>query len=216
MGDISQSVFCLARVASGGVTMLGTAFVIGDNLLATAAHVVGGTDDNLGLILPKQTSLQDYQDSTDTQVQHTPVEIHALDPIRDLCVLKLVDGSAQIAYQIGSTDDLLPGMPVYMYGFPHADQGRFVLTQDITYVGARVFVGEAPGVKSKHVVLNTLSRPGQSGAPVFRTDQPTLAAIVIGAYAPGGGGGVIIGGIDPQTLHQTTQAISAEYLLDMR
>ena len=104
---------------------------------------------------------------------------------------------------------------MYMYGFPHADRGRHVLTQDVAYVGARVLTGEVGSIKSKHVVLNTLSRPGQSGAPVFRADSPALCAVVVGAYAPGGGGGVIIGGIDPQTLHQTTQAVSAEYLAEM-
>ena len=65
------------------MSLLGTAFALGGDKLGTAAHVVGGTDDNLALIIPRQRSLLDYQDSTDSQVQHTPVRIHAIDPIRD-------------------------------------------------------------------------------------------------------------------------------------
>jgi hypothetical protein len=37
--------------------------------------------------------------------------------------------------------------------------------------------------------------------------------MITGGYSPtGAAGGIIIGGIDPQTLHQTTHAVSAEYI----
>jgi hypothetical protein len=39
--------------------------------------------------------------------------------------------------------------------------------------------------------------------------------MITGGYAPAGGGGVIVAGIDPQTLHQTTHAVSAEYILGL-
>lgn len=79
-------------------------------------------------------------------------------------------------------------------------------------VGARVLLG-AGGVKVKHVVLNTQTRPGQSGGPVFTADGRTVCAMITGGYSPtGAAGGIIIGGIDPQTLHQTTHAVSAEYI----
>jgi hypothetical protein len=40
-------------------------------------------------------------------------------------------------------------------------------------------------------------------------------ALLIGSYAPGGGGMVSLGGVDPHTLHQTTHAISAEYAKEL-
>ena len=42
-----------------------------------------------------------------------------------------------------------------------------------------------------------------------------IAGILIGSYAPQVNGSISIGGIDPQTLHQTTHAISAEYIKEM-
>jgi hypothetical protein len=88
------------------------------------------------------------------------------------------------------------------------------LTEQRSSVGARIILG-SQGIKTKHLVLNVQARPGQSGSPVFSDDGKLLVAMVIGSYAPGGGGGVIVGGIDPQTLHQTTHAISAEYITEI-
>lgn len=42
-----------------------------------------------------------------------------------------------------------------------------------------------------------------------------LVAMIIGSYAPNSGGSISLGGVDPHTLHQTTHAVSAEYILQM-
>lgn len=60
--------------------------------------------------------------------------------------------------------------------------------------------------------MNIQARPGQSGGPVIRKSDNTIIAILIGAYVPTIGGGIDLGGIDPQTLHQTTHAVSTEYM----
>lgn len=39
--------------------------------------------------------------------------------------------------------------------------------------------------------------------------------MLIGSYAPQSSGSISLGGIDPQTLHQTTNAIPAEYINEM-
>lgn len=215
MSDLSQSVFCLARVSSGGVRLLGTAFALGGDKVATAAHVCEGDDNNLVLITPRLKSLNDYQDTSDNQVQYVSAAIHAIDPIRDVCVLRLSDASIDVGYALGSTDDLFAGSPVSVFGFPHVDQGRLVLTRHTAFIGARVSVSSASGIAARQVVVNMQARPGQSGAPVFMQDQPRVSALIVGAFAPTGGGGISLGGIDPQTLHQTTHAVSAEYLRDM-
>lgn len=64
-------------------------------------------------------------------------------------------------------------------------------------------------------MLNTQARPGQSGSPIFSAYTTTLVAILIGSYAPGGGGGISLCGVDPHTLHQTTHAVSVEYVKKM-
>ena len=128
-------------------------------------------------------------------------------------VLK-ADVAISSTIRIGGSDSAPVGTPISSFGFPHADNGRMVLTQQDTTIGARILI-ESGRIKSKHVVLNTQARPGQSGSPVFKSADGELIAIIIGSYAPGGGGGISLGGVDPSTLHQTTQAVSAEYLLSM-
>jgi len=76
-------------------------------------------------------------------------------------------------------------------------------------------VSNSSGIKSNHLVLNVQTRPGQSGSPIFRLSDSKLIGMIIGSYAPGGGGGISLGGIDPNTLHQTTHAVSSEYISKM-
>lgn len=73
---------------------------------------------------------------------------------------------------------------------------------------------EANSLKSKYAVINTQSRPGQSGSLVFSFKNNTISGILIGAYAPVNNG-ISLGGINPRELHQTTNCISAEYLKEM-
>lgn len=63
--------------------------------------------------------------------------------------------------------------------------------------------------------MNIQTRPGQSGSPVFRESDSMLVAMIIGSYAPNSSGSISLGGVDPHTLHQTTHAVSAEYILQM-
>jgi glycine cleavage system aminomethyltransferase T len=75
-----------------------------------------------------------------------------------------------------------------------------------------------PGQRSLSllIILNVQARPGQSGSPVLLSDGRTIAAMIIGSYAPRAGGGISLGGVDPHTLHQTTHAISAEYIRELQ
>lgn len=208
---INQVVLTVGRVTPNAVQLVGTSFLLPKKgLFATASHVTGQDDTNLVIAFRQMRAISDYQDTTDTSVQYIPTKIHAYDPIHDLCVLEAkIDATSNIP--LGKTDDLTVGENVFLFGFPHADHGRMVLTQQRTEIGAKVLISSG-GVKSKHVVLNIQSRPGQSGSPIFNIQSGALCAILIGSYAPGGGGGISLGGIDPHTLHQTTHAVSAEYL----
>lgn len=216
MGDLSQNIFAIGRIDPQGITLLGTCFAVSPNKVATAFHVVGHDDARLALILPRVDSLADYQDTSDVSVNMINLSMCAADPVRDLCVLQMAPGnSVTFSYAIGSSDDVPPGSVVTTFGFPHANLGRMVLTQQTAHVGARILV-QNEMLKTKHIVLNAQAREGQSGGPVFTAGpQLRVVAVLIGSYAPTGGGRVIIGGIDPATLHQTTHAISAEYLRAM-
>ncbi len=211
---ISNVVFALGRNGPGGVQLAGTAFSLNKpGFFATASHVAGTDGQGLVLAFKKLSSLNDYQDTGDTSVQMIPVRIEALDPFHDLAVLKAdIDGASNIV--VGGADHAPVGASVSSFGFPHADHGRMVLTQQDAEIGARVLIASG-GIKAKHLVLNTQARPGQSGSPIFRKSDGLLVGVLVGSYAPGGGGGISLGGVDPHTLHQTTHAVSSEYLLKM-
>ncbi|MFJ7371947.1 serine protease [Lysinibacillus capsici] len=153
-----------------------------------------------------------YQDSDNTNLKIAEVKIVMIDPIVDICVLKLITPSnVKSNLRIGNTDTLSVGEKVPIIGFPHSDLGRVVLTQQTTEVGAKILLNNS-GAKTKHLVLNIQARPGQSGSPVLNLKDSSLVGILIGPYVPTLSGGISIGGIDPQTLHQTTHVVSTEYL----
>jgi S1-C subfamily serine protease len=212
--DISAVVVAIGRTSPAGVQLLGTAFALGKpGFLGTASHVVGTDDTNLVIVGKPLQTLHDYQDTSDQKVHLMPVKIHASDPFHDLVVLK-AKSLVFSQLKITGADAVKVGTPVSSFGYPHADHGRMVLTQQDSSIGARILI-ESGGIKAKHVVLNTQARPGQSGSPVFRRDTGELVAVLVGSYAPGGGGEISLGGVDPHTLHQTTHAVSCEYLLKM-
>ena len=204
---------CLARHAVNSTRLLGSGFVVGQDLIATAAHVCGPSDRDLIAVLPEGMD-GGYQDTVSYNLRTCELQLLEYDPIRDLAILRLTAGNCQLSYELGSTDDIKVGASVYSVGFPHTDAGRVVLTYTTSTVGARVLLGTEV-LKTKQIVLNMQARPGQSGSPVFSFDGQKVVGVILGAYAPGGGNHISIGGVDPHTLHQTTHAISAEYLRDM-
>lgn len=212
--DISYVVHPVGRITPSGISLLGTAFFINhDGLLATAAHVINNSDSNLVVILNQTNSIQDYQDTTTIQVRCIPAKIKAINPVYDVCILEVPE-AVKSTFEIGSTDSIHVGENIATFGYPHSDHGRMVLTQQNTSVGAKILL-DSSGIKVKNIVLNIQSRPGQSGSPIVIPESRKIAGILIGSYAPHSGGGISLGGIDPQTLHQTTHAVSAEYLKEM-
>lgn len=207
-------VYALGRFTTNGVSLLGTTLLLNKpGTFVTAAHVTNKDDQNLVVVLKEYGSLNDYQDTSDTKVNTLPVRISGLDPFTDLCILS-AETTATSNISISGSDSVAPGADIAIFGYPHADHGRLVLTYQKAEIGARIVI-ESEGIKTKHLVLNTQARPGQSGSPIFSNTDHSLVGILLGSYAPGGGGGISLGGVDPHTLHQTTHAISAEYINEM-
>ncbi len=181
-------------------------------LYATSGHVTNFDEQNL-VIVHSDSNLLSYQDTSNTQVKYTKVKIYASDPIRDICILQS-ENDIQVNLSAGGADDVIVGNEISIIGFPHCTEGRRVLTFQSISVGAKVLI-ETSNVKSKHLIINIQARPGQSGSPILRGSDGKLIAMLLGSWAPGGGGGISLGGVDPHTLHQTTHAISAEYITAM-
>jgi len=219
MTDPAHVVLGIARIeAEAGGRFLGTAFGVATNLVATCLHNIGGSDRNLRLLAIDGGSINGYQDTTETSFESMPIRVKASDSLRDICLLELTDPQASVGSfpKIASPDSLNVGELVFTFGFPHStNAGRVVLTRQDSIVGAKVLLN-SQGVKTKHVVVNLQARPGQSGGPVYSPRLQAVVGMIMGSFAPATQGGILLGNIDPQTLpHQTTHAISAEYLQRM-
>lgn len=212
--EISQLVFSVARLCEDGATPLGTAFLINQpGILVTAAHVVGGSDSNLVIMLNNVTSINQYQDTSLNNFEYVNASIKEYDPIRDICILE-IPYKIRSSLSLGSSDLLNVGDNISLFGYPHCNHGRVILTQHNTSIGAKILFNQF-GIKTKNIVLNFQAQPGQSGSPIISENRTSIDAILIGAYSPQNTGGISIGGINPQTLHQTTHAVSAHYIKEM-
>jgi S1-C subfamily serine protease len=214
MNIFTQIVVVIGKITPNGVSMLGTGFIISkDGKIATTKHVVGSDPSNLVILAPHISDINAYQDTSDTRCHPVQTTVLEMDPIKDLCLLKADIYFSGILPMIGSFDEVNVGEKVGIFGFPHCVAGRRVLTYQETEIGAKVLL-ESNSIKSKHAVINTQARPGQSGGIIFSSRLKKIIGVLVGAYATQGGG-FSIGGINPQELHQTTHCISAEYLKEM-
>lgn len=214
MNIFTQLVYVVGKLTPDHVEMLGTGFLIsGEGHIATTHHVTGSAQSNLVVLAPHIHDINAYQDLSDTRCRTIPTKILEIDPIRDLVVLKAdMKFSIQIP-KLGNFDDKNVGEEVGIFGFPHCVEGRRALTYQRAELGAKVLL-ETDGIKSKHAVINSQARPGQSGSLVFSPRDESISGVLVGAWVPGPAG-ISLGGINPRELHQTTQCISAEYLRDM-
>lgn len=210
--EIAKIVFSIGRLKNKLYQPLGTCTLINKpGNFITAAHVIDGNDDNL-VIKINDYDFADYQDYEQSNFRLVATKIVSIDPVRDTCVLS-IDNDVTSTINISDTDSVVPGEPVTVFGFPHSDTGRVILTQQTCEIGSKILLSNG-GIKSKHIVLNIQTRPGQSGSPVIRNSDQSLIGFVVGAYVPGPAG-IMLGNIDPQSLHQTTHAISTEYVQGM-
>lgn len=214
MDNFTQLVLLIGKITPDHVQLLGTGFLVEKNgSIVTTRHVVGAEDTNLVILAPHITNINEYQDLSDTSCNPVSAKIIEIDPLRDLAVIKAdltFDGKLP---NIGSFDKDNIGEDVGIFGYPHCVEGRRSLTYQKAEIGAKVLL-ESNGIKSKHAVINIQSRPGQSGSLIFSLKGQSISGVLIGAWAPQGGG-VIVSGINPRELHQTTHCISAEYIKEM-
>jgi S1-C subfamily serine protease len=215
MNIFTQIVFVIGRITPEHIQPLGTGFLISPNgLVVTTRHVVGDDDRGLCVLFPNIDNFDAYQDTTDRRADSITAKVKEVDPIRDLAILETTLQFPGPLPTISSFDNVSVGDTLAVFGYPHVIDGRRVLTYQNTILGAKVLL-ESQGVKSKHGIINTQARPGQSGSLVLDVRTATILGVLVGAYAPTAGGGIIIMNINPRELHQTTHCISAEYIRDM-
>lgn len=210
----TQVVFTIGRIMQDrSIHMLGTGFLVSkDGLIATSRHVVQDLDKDIVVLGPHLCNLNEYQDTTDNSCIPHPAQIVESDPFRDITILKVDASFEGFLDKIGSFAHVCVGEEVIILGYPHCVEGRRVLTFQTAVVGAKVLL-DSSGIKSKHAVINTQTRPGQSGSLIFSPRLNEIVGLLVGAFAPHAG--ISLGGINPRELHQTTHCISAEYIKRM-
>ena len=213
MDIFSQIVLAIGKTQNGVINMLGTCFLIEKGkYIVVPRHVIGDNDENLSIILPSMRSINEYQDTTVTRANCIGVKIIASDPFRDISILKPIQSITAPEVLLGNIDNIKIMEQTYIIGFPHCTEGRKVLTVQEADVGAKILL-ESNNIKSKYIVVNTQTRPGQSGSLGYDPKSNKIIAMLIGAFAPDSG--ISLGGINPRELHQTTHCISAEDILNM-
>lgn len=197
----------------GVIRMLGTGFLISnDGKIVTARHVVGNETKDLVVLVPHVRNIDEYQDTTDTSCKSVSAIIEDINPVTDICILKIPLNFPGALPPLESLDNIKVGERIGMYGFPHCVMGRRVLTYQEAEIGAKMLM-ESSGIKSKYATINIQTRPGQSGSIVFNKKTGAIIGLLIGAYAPNSG--VIIAGINPHELNQTSYCISANHIKEM-
>lgn len=213
MIDYSYITLVIGKKQGDSVSMLGTCFAISsDYRVVTARHVIGHEHDGLVILLPHISSINQYQDVSDMKCISLPAKVIDINPITDLCILKVEGVHLPSPPPLISLDEISVGEKIGIFGFPHCVMGRRVLTYHETTIGAKMLL-ETAGIKSKYATINMQTRPGQSGSLVFDLKTGAIIGLLIGTYAPNSG--VIIAGINPHELNQTSYCISANHIREM-
>ena len=197
----------------GTIRMLGTGFLISnDGKIVTARHVIGNETKDIVVLMPHVMNINEYQDTADNSCRTVSAIVEDINPVTDICILKTQLNFSGVLPPLESLDNIKVGERIGMYGFPHCVMGRRVLTYQEAEVGAKMLL-ESSGIKSKYATINIQTRPGQSGSIVFNTKTGAIIGLLIGTYAPNSG--VIIAGINPHELNQTSYCISANHIKEM-
>lgn len=215
MFDFTQITLVIGKYNKNthAIDMLGTGFLISnEGKVVTARHVVGNETNDLCVLLPHIPNINVYQDVTDLSCRPATAIIEDINPITDLCILKTDLGFNGNLPPLESLDNIPVGEKIGMFGFPHCVMGRRVLTYQETEIEAKMLL-ETSGIKSKYATINIQTRPGQSGSLVFNIRTGAIVGLLIGTYAPASG--VIIAGINPHELNQTSYCISANHIKEM-
>jgi len=146
--------------------MKGTGFLLKDGLVVTNAHVVTGCT-------PEQMI---GMSSTGSQLRFKKM---AKDEAADLALLR-PSTALSGGLELGSDQDPAVGTAVSTWGFPLSYNGPPPLLS-VGYVAG--YSQEQVGSRTvKHVVVNGAFNPGNSGGPLFRSNDDKVIGVVVAKF----------------------------------
>lgn len=183
----SQSVFLVALDGQDGRRSIGTAFAVGDGLLATNAHVA----DALGAALAAQgaalKALAVRSDGFDTYAV-VAVRFHPAwrrgSIAHDVALLQLAEPVRAAALELADADEvrgLTRGVAVSSFGFP-------AVSTDPQRPRGRLSVDVLSDVRPPFFEVGLGIAPGTSGSPVFGPDGRVVGLVVSGDFERGAAG----------------------------
>ncbi len=150
-----STVLMVMEDANGQPLSLGSGFFVGAGQIASNLHVVEG-------------AVRGYAKLVGQKTKHDLEGITAVDPSRDLVVLKIaVTGSPVLP--LGNSDAVQVGEPVYAVGNPQGLEGTFSqgVVSSIREVGA-----------DKLLQITAPISPGSSGGPVLNSEGEVIGVSV--------------------------------------
>ena len=169
----AQSVQRIAREAFGSTVLLimedpngqplslGSGFFVGENAIASNLHVVEGAGSGFARIVGQDA-------------KHEIKGIIAADPERDLIILKVSEVRAS-ALDLGNSDTVRVGEPVYAVGNPQGLEGTF---------SQGIISGIRQAGSSNLLQITAPISPGSSGGPVLN-DKGQAIGVSVATYKGG-------------------------------
>lgn len=146
----------------------GTGFQIQTGHIITNDHVVHGNE-------PSQIII------TSSYGERVRIKGCITDGARDLAILepeKVVGGG----FVLGESKDLKVGVPVSTWGFPYGYNGPAPLLTVGYLSGFIAYTDENQKRPIKHLVVNSAFNPGNSGGPLFASQDDKVIGIVVSKY----------------------------------
>lgn len=150
-----STVLLVMEDANGQPLSLGSGFIVRDGQIASNRHVIEG-------------AARGYAKQVGQKTKHDIEGIVAVDPERDLVVLK-ISGAGAIALTLGSSDAVQVGESVYAVGNPQGLEGTFSqgIVSSIREVGT-----------DKLLQITAPISPGSSGGPVLNSKGEVIGVSV--------------------------------------
>ena len=158
---LASTVLLVMEDANGQPLSLGSGFFIQNGQIATNLHVVKGTS-------------RGYAKLVDQKTKYDIEGITAVDAERDLVILKISAPGAQVI-QLGDSDTVQVGSPIYAVGNPRGLEGTFSqgIISSIRKAGT-----------DKILQLTAPISPGSSGGPVLN-DKGQVIGVSVATFRGG-------------------------------